>query len=346
LWAQGEYLLWWARGNDVPPLVTSGPQGTLPSLGQPGTVVLFGDSDLGTDVRSGFKVTLGYWLFDCQRAGLEGSFLDLGRQTTRFAIASQEQPVLGRPFSNVQTGTSVPDVLLIAFPGILSGSVNAQGASEFQAAEALWRENLWRDCAGRIDFLLGYRYARLSDALSVNQTSQFLTVFPAGTTKTLFDQFDTNNEFHGGQLGLALHERRCLWTLDLLLKVALGNTTALAVVDGATTTTVPGVPAVTTRGGVLAQPTNIGRYRQDHCAVLPELGFTLGYDLTCRLRATFGYSLVYWSHVARSGDQIDFSVNPTQFPPGPLTGPARPAFNFASTDYWTQGMNFGLEYRF
>jgi hypothetical protein len=43
-------------------------------------------------------------------------------------------------------------------------------------------------------------------------------------------------------------------------------------------------------------------------------------------------------------------VNVTQFPiqsgNGPLMGAARPAFNFNETDFWAQGLNFGLELRY
>jgi len=79
---------------------------------------------------------------------------------------------------------------------------------------------------------------------------------------------------------------------------------------------------------------------------MPELGVSLGYDLTCRLRATVGYTLIYWSNVARPGDQIDTELNASQFPPGELVGAPHPEFRFQTTDFWAQGLNFGLEYRF
>jgi hypothetical protein len=39
-------------------------------------------------------------------------------------------------------------------------------------------------------------------------------------------------------------------------------------------------------------------------------------------------------------------VNPTQFPPGTLTGPAQPSFTQRTSDFWAQGLNLGLEYQF
>jgi len=47
-WIGAEYLLWSAKGDKLPPLVTTSPAGTLQPqagvLGTPGASVLFGDS--------------------------------------------------------------------------------------------------------------------------------------------------------------------------------------------------------------------------------------------------------------------------------------------------------------
>jgi hypothetical protein len=131
----------------------------------------------------------------------------------------------------------------------------------------------------------------------------------------------------------------------MLMKLGLGNSHCRVVVDGMTTTTAPNGGGTTTAiGGLLAQRTNIGTYEQNHFAVIPELGITLGYDLTRRLRATFGYSFLYWNRVARPGSLLDTSVS--QLPPEDPTGARRPAFAFSTREFWAQGMNAGLEYRF
>ena len=101
-------------------------------------------------------------------------------------------------------------------------------------------------------------------------------------------------------------------------------------------------------GGLLALASNVGRYERDHFAMIPELGITLGYDVTCNVRATFGYTFLYWSKVARPGDQIDLDVNITQFGNNGnnLVGEPRPEFNWVTTDFWAQGLRVGLDYRF
>ena len=82
-------------------------------------------------------------------------------------------------------------------------------------------------------------------------------------------------------------------------------------------------------------------------SVVPETGLQLGYQVTPWLRATVGYTLIYWTHVARPGNQTDRTVNPALVPTDPLFGigggPARPALPAVrESDFWVQGVNFGL----
>ncbi len=68
--------------------------------------------------------------------------------------------------------------------------------------------------------------------------------------------------------------------------------------------------------------------------------------MTSRLRLTVGYTFLYWSQVARAGDQISTVINPSQFPPGQLSGAPAPQFKLALSDFWAQGVNFGVDFRF
>jgi len=103
-------------------------------------------------------------------------------------------------------------------------------------------------------------------------------------------------------------------------------------------------------GGVLALPSNSGHFSRDRFAVVPEIDINIGYQVTDHLRAFVGYSFLYSSNVVRPGDIIDRTVNLTQLPsnlgPGSLTGPARPMIIVRDTEFWAQGMNFGLEFRY
>jgi hypothetical protein len=99
---------------------------------------------------------------------------------------------------------------------------------------------------------------------------------------------------------------------------------------------------VVTPEGLLARSTNIGSWEDDQFAVIPELAVQLQCQLTCRLRATFGYRFMYWSQVVRAGEQIDLDLN-LDLPDPPAERP-RPLMR--TSDFWAQGLNFGLDYRF
>lgn len=351
LWVRGEYLLWWTKGNPLPPLVTTSPNGTLRDdagvLGTPGVQVLFGGNDLSDDSRSGGRGTIGYWLDDCHCWGLEVSYLGLEDESVNFAATSLGSPILARPFLNVQT--NLQDSELVAFPGVINGTVSVVGSGQFESLEVLGRRLLFSDCCGRLDFLLGYRWARLDDQLHVTENLTSLdpaTGIEPGTRINVFDSFSTANDFHGVQLGVQGQWRRGNITWDLLMKLGLGNTRSTTQIAGSTTSITPNGTTATNQGGLLAQGTNIGTYESNEFAILPELGIKMNYDFCCRWRASLGYSFLYWSSVMRSGDQIDTGLNLSQLPPGPLTGSPQPRYLGTTNDFWAQGLTFGLEYRF
>ena len=121
-------------------------------------------------------------------------------------------------------------------------------------------------------------------------------------------------------------------------------------IDGQSTAVTPDSEGdgqiITSPGGLLTQPTNIGQYYNDDFAIVPQIGVNLGFEVTCGLWVTVGYNFMYWSRVARPGDQIDTDINLSQDGGGELLGLPRPGFTGFTTDYWAQGLNFGLAYRF
>ena len=354
LWARGDYLLWYTRAGSLPPLVTTSPTGTARDvagrLGQPTTTILLGNGvGLNSDTRSGARVELGYWLCPCQGLGFEVTYLDLGSQTSEFEADSNNFAILARPFYNLQTDSVGQDAVLVAYPNVAAGSITVTSINKFQTLEGLLRRHLTQECGRTIDFLAGYRYAYLQDTLSIDETMTSIqrdSPVPFGTTFSTVDQFDTQNRFNGGEVGIVFQQRCRRWSLDLLMKLAVGSTQSQVAINGSTAITPPRLGTTVYPGGILALPTNIGTYDQTKLSLMPELGVTLGYDVTRHMRATVGYSFIYWSNVARPGDQIDTDVNASQFPPGTSSGAARPNFVFHTTDFWAQGLNVGLEYRF
>lgn len=362
LWFGGEYMLWWGSGMSLPPLVTGAPVGTplnilnpdgsltpvAGALGQPGTVVLFGGNQVLNGVRSGYRARAGFWLDECNMLGLEASFLYGGSLAVSYnSGCTDANGIVMRPFFNASTGRQ--DAEIVSFPSTLFGFVTVDARSEVYGADANIRRNLICSCNGRLDFVAGYRFMSLTDRLQI--TECLVDVNPNngiqdGTTFLVKDRFETDNFFHGGQIGLAGELRSGRVFLEYRGLVGLGASVKQVRISGSTTVTTPNGPAVTNAGGLLAQNTNIGTYNISDFAVLPEGGLNLGLQLTDFARLWVGYTFMYWNNVARAGSQIDFQVNSTQIPPGVLVGPPRPAFNIVRSDYWLQGVSFGAQLRF
>jgi Putative beta barrel porin-7 (BBP7) len=356
IWATGEYLMWWLRGDRLPPLVTTSPSGTPVSsagvLGVPVTQILFGDNSVNTGGRSGGRLTAGYWL-DCEQTwGIQASYFQLESLTRSFGAQSNGSPILARPFQNTATGMS--DSELVAFPGVIDGSVSASvRSSSLLGAEALLRRNLLNCCTSmgtiRLDALAGYRFLYFDESLSLQEnliSTSTTNPVPAGTSFVVRDQFCTHNVFNGGELGLAASAIHGRWTLDVVGKVALGGTYQTVDINGSTATAVPGGPATVLPGGLLALSSNSGLHSATTFSWVPELDFNLSYRITKNVRLTVGYSVLCWTQVVRPGDQIDTSVNPNLLPPVVPGGSQHPAFGFNRSTLVGQGVSAGLEFRY
>ena len=107
-----------------------------------------------------------------------------------------------------------------------------------------------------------------------------------------------------------------------------------------------GAPVTYAAGGYFATPTNFGERTRDVFAVVPEAGLTLGYRLTPAVSIVAGYTFIYASDVVRAPNQINRTVNYSSGVPAPPTGPQEPSFKFKSSDFWAQGLNAGVAFRF
>ncbi|MHB1426646.1 MAG: BBP7 family outer membrane beta-barrel protein [Gemmataceae bacterium] len=350
-WIGVDYLLWWTKGDRLPALVTSGsPTDAVPgALGQPGTQDLFG-GDYVSRARSGIRLRGGYWFTPDQTFGIDAAFFFLGGQSAGFNDSSNGIPVLARPFFNVNTGHE--DAFLVAYPGLQAGNITGDLSTRLCGADIDLRGMLFRGASYQVNLLGGFRFLDLHDSLALQEND---TIFPQTIAApeiwtTTGDRFSTSNQFYGGQVGADLMWSRGRFFIDVLGKMALGMSVENAGINGwAAFNTSQGQSGLI-GAGQLALPSNIGRYGQDRFAVVPEAGVNFGYALTRHIRLTFGYTLLYWSNVFRAGDQIDRGLNPTELAAligrGPLVGPARPNFTFQSTDFWAQGLNFGLQFRY
>src|SRR5262249_49228163 len=156
------------------------------------------------------------------------------------------------------------------------------------------------DCCGdirsmRLDALLGFRYLRLHEDLAivedlttgVNAGGRAAGLTP-GTRFVIRDSFRTENRFYGGQVGLAGQVCRGRISLDVIGKLGIGSTHEVVSIDGRTTVTAPGQAPTTLRGGLLALPSNSGRFTSDEFTLIPELCVRVGYQVGGGLRVFVG----------------------------------------------------------
>jgi len=352
-WTRAEYLYWLYDGMQTPPLVTTSPIGTPRTdagvLGEPGTTVLFGGG-LNNEWQSGGRAQLGYWVNLDRTFGVEAEAVWFPEQDASFAARSLGSPILARPFFDALNGEDSAE--LVAYPGVLRGEVLVDATTQFYSGGLRARLNSCGaracDCtprARRIDCLIGYRYTRLQDSLVIQEDLVSLDPLNQGLFE-ITDAFNSNNEFHGIDVGFVEQFSRGNFSFEWITKVALGINQQSVTINGFSIIDEAGL-VEGFRGGLLAQRTNIGNYNRDEFALIPELSATIGWHINSRLTLTLGYTLVYFTNVVRAGDQIDLAVNTNLLPPeaDPFSGPLLPAFAFRDTNFWVHGASIGADYR-
>lgn len=354
-WFTAEYLLWNVSADAVSPLLTTGTAvnaitGVAP-LGDPNTVVLAGNNVLPGTIRSGARFTLGGWCPWWEQWGGEVSYMFLGQANRNFLTASAGNPLFARPFVNslngLQSGfpiaspvgaTVAPFAVNPYAPLGSSATFQTTASSYFWGVEANVRRKLLCGPGFWADALLGYRHLQLDEALGV-----FTTLRPTGGAPLLFqDQFNTRNAFNGIQIGIdGQFYFWSRWSIGGFAKLAVGNINEQLSIAG--TTNVQQPPA----GGFLALQSNIGNTNQNRFGIVPELGAKLGWNLTDHLQFFVGYDAIFINEVLRVGQQVDAQINPNLLPGLNRQGQGganRPAVLFQRSNFWAQGVNFGVTY--
>jgi hypothetical protein len=336
---------------------------------------------------SGGRVTVTYWLDDYGRYALEGDYFGFGQVESHFVDGGDGTfPIVGRPFFDILNGIdSVQLVSFPGLQGTVtvdadstfqsagvrlrrnlcctsggntdcgdavtcgSGVCGPLGCGAGVGGEAPCLQ-IFRRGTRHVDVSYGARWAQLDEGLNIREDLEVIAPSPPadiGTTFLVNDNFSTSNDFIGGEIGFLYDWQYKRFSIEFLSRLAIGRTRQRVAINGFTVNTPPGGPAETGVGGLLTQSSNIGDYERNELSVLPQLGFTAGYNVTDRLKLVGGYTFVYWSRVVRPGDQIDLDVNTELLPFNPTPGdglPARPQFTFRDTDFWAHGVSAGIEY--
>jgi Putative beta barrel porin-7 (BBP7) len=349
---RSDYMLWWVRSSPLPvPLVTTNKDafGSIGALNEPGTRVIYGAGandrqDLGSfsGIRASAAVALGpVWSMDV-------SAFTLDQQSSKFTASSAggASPIVSIPVNATQPFGFNPAGETSLNAGGTPNTVTVNTSLQLWGVETNNYFVLAKGPSGSVEAILGFRYMNLREGLVLSDSFSDATT---GGGLSVNDSFRTENDFYGGQLGL-----RGVYTYNRLTvaatgKLALGTMEQILDIEGATTVTKGafGLPTGSTGTGLFAVPSNIGRHTHDAFSVLPEFQLDLSYAVTKHINLIVGYDYLYATEVLRPGDQIDRNVNVTQnmllSGGGPVTGPLAPLPHFNSSNFWAQGINFGVQ---
>jgi len=356
-WGRFDALFWFTDGFNTPALITQSPAGTAPTaaglLGQPTTQVLGGNQVFGDGFRAGGRVQTGWWFDECRRVGLQGDFfaLDGGGGTTVFN--SGPNGTFARPFTNTETGQQ--DAQIFGQPGLSEGSVAFTNSSNIISAAPSLRFNICccesTDCCNpgstRTDFLLGYRFFRLEEQFASREVLNVTDpLFVDGTMFELTDSIRTQNTFHGVEFGLSRLTQRGRWGWELSTLFAVGEVQRIVDLNGSTFINVPGVQQGTSPGGFFVGANQIGEFRDNDYAVIPQVRANVSYCLGANWRIRAGYDFFFLSSAFRPGSFINTNINgSTLASPAAPVGRTQPP-TFRRSNLLLHGVTLGLSYNF
>jgi hypothetical protein len=351
-YAEAEALFFWFKPvcASVPVVTVGDPRDAVPgAVGQPGTrIVVGGDPPHKFEfpLTPGGRLTFGWDRGD----GAVGLTVSGFRMTQ--ATNSQHFTSMANGYPNTYLPYQAPDNSAQALPFTVPGVV--AGGSESIGSTQLWGVGtdltvpfvIPRESYTLVaTFLVGGRYLDLTDQVRVNNALRLVgdpTAFATGS-----DRFSTRNQFAGPEVG-ATHGIGCgRWSAALTTKLAAGVTRQTRNIDGVPLQPGPATSPLLVPGPLLALPSNVAHTQANRVTLVPEIAFKARFAVAPRCWLTAGYSLLYWNKVLCPGDQMSPVVNVTQLPGrGPVVGPPDPKPKFAHTDYFAQGMDFGVHGQF
>ncbi|HEV3144357.1 MAG TPA: BBP7 family outer membrane beta-barrel protein [Gemmataceae bacterium] len=339
---QADYLIWFLKALPVPPLVTTGPAGSLGIVGQPGTEILRG-GDLPS--RHGRYVGglwgADGWLNRDANFGLDGSVFLLERDSSNITFPHTTS-LIARPYIDANTGQQSSYIIAGFNPdfGNLRGSINVYSRIELFGEDV---SIMYRWATGpsyQICFLLGAQFLQMRERLDITASA---FVLPAESTLIgMADHFQTFDRFYGCQTGCKGEWHFGRFFIEGRSTIALGADDQIIAAKGDRNVHTPRSYSAQTYG-LYVLPSNTGTFERGEPDFVTETTVNMGLDLTRHIRLHGGYSIILWNNPVRPGDQID-AINLSQVS-GKFTGPLRPIIPFRTSFFWAQGVNAGVEIR-
>jgi hypothetical protein len=292
-WVTPEYVHYWQSTTArLPELLSYTPTDTFP------TGIYYGGKGITWSDGNAVRLTAGMWIDDKERYGVELIGLYMPRQT---------QSAGGALPGNVDAffsdyNTSPPHTFRNFFPTDPLSSATFQYSTEQYGGEAngLYHFQDWEPATGlkiHEDALVGFRYFGLEDTYADEYTE-------AASGFRYTDNFKTNNNFYGANLGLRLRAEYKGFFAELTPKIALGATDETVKVGGDNA-----VAAVPGPGGFYASGNKVGTRSNMPFAYLPQISIKLGYNINDTVGIFVGYDALFLSEVARVENQISTNLD-------------------------------------
>lgn len=295
VWASFGYARWTMRNAPFAyPLATTsiGNSNNPGAVGDPNTVVLFGDQPLDFGGFNGLRIDGGVWLNDHHTTGVGFGLTTFGSNSSNsfFQSTLANPQLLARPIYDAQTPGPVG--LIVSDPAEnLYGSLGIENKAQFYGFDLHIRQNFFHNESWTIDGTLGFRYFNLSEQLTITQRTDYLVdrEHPADNSpltvghisygmsngpvfntlppfdllnqqvdftqvQSLFitDSIATRNQIYGVQLGTRAEGRWGTFFASFAGKVTLGVNQERIDINGTTSGTTAAGGTVSEPGGILA----------------------------------------------------------------------------------------------
>ncbi len=344
IWITPEYVHYWQNTTaKLPELLSVTDMADLTPIGN-----FYGNKGIAWNDGNGAKLTIGAWIDEEKRYGIELTGFYIPKQTQSASF----NPLPGNVdafFTDTHFGQP-PIIFRNFFPVDPASHASFQYSTMQYGGEANGLVHLkdWQPTEGlkiEENILAGFRYFGLQDSYSdqyVQPTGGILPPPPIGFAYN--DNFKTDNNFYGANLGVHVRLEYKRFFAEITPKVALGLTDESVGVNGSNAVVMNPGP-----GGFYASGNKLGHRTNDTFAYLPQITVKLGYDFNDTVEAFVGYDALYLSEVARVENQISTQLDGNQIaginfvPGGPPDG--SPAPTVQSSSLFEQGVTAGITFK-
>lgn len=342
-YASVEFLWWYLKKDDIPNLVTTGPDGSSGIPGDAGVRVMYGGAIISRHDRFiGVRPTLGYWFDNEHTMGVEGSLFFLERDSSILHL-KRTTGNLYRLYIDAETGEYATE----QFSGFLPSGVERRGSLQVYGRKEIYGEDvrglfqLHQDDSWRWYGVLGAKFLQFRNQLNIVNTG-----YDEPELNVLYgveDNYYAYDRFYGGQIGLKVETHNGPWFANCMLACGLGMNDQRLRTDAAREVRTP-LSQDKRPIGLLVQYSNIVDETRWVFSAVPELQVNLGWEPTEWFKMQVGYSFMAWTNVLRAGDQVDLVVNTDQINGPDYIGSARPTIPWTESTFWAQGFSVGFEF--